>query len=196
MLHWPYKCNINGGTRFQLCRVETEQSHKSWGLIGPKFKMCLKEKMHFFICDKLAYFSLRKSGLIALLSVQRWDGVSTWDPTAVQDNIRLLWVSCTTLTYVVEVKCQVFVLEQGVVGEAGALDLLEEGADIPPVQDIQQHDAGNSQTHVEHRLYTVLQCHGLSLISYRQAELTTGRGFLQWLQCRGREKMNRNKMDA
>lgn len=95
-----------------------------------------------------------------------------------------------------EVKCQVFVLEQGVVGEAGALDLLEEGADIPPVQDVQQHDAGNSQTHVEHRLYTVLQCHGLNLISYRQAELTTGRGFLQWLQCRGREKMNKNKMDA
>lgn len=73
-----------------------------------------------------------------------------------------------------EVKCQVLVLEQGVVGKAGALDLLEEGAHIPAVQDVQQHDAGNSQTHVEHRLYTVLQCHGLSLISYRQAELTTG----------------------
>lgn len=73
-----------------------------------------------------------------------------------------------------EVKCQVLVLEKGVVGKAGALDLLEERADIPAVQDVQEHDAGNSQTHVEHRLYTVLQCHGLSSISYRQAELTTG----------------------
>ncbi len=75
-----------------------------------------------------------------------------------------------------QVECQVFVLEQGVVGEAGALDLLEERADVPAVQDIQQHDAGNTQTHIEHRLYTVLHCHGLSLTSDRQAELTTKTG--------------------
>lgn len=85
-------------------------------------------------------------------------------------------VSDTTLTYVVQVKCQVFVLKQGVVGEAGALDLLEEGADVPSVQDIEQHDAGNTQTHIEHCLYTVLHCHGLSLISDPQAELTTKTG--------------------
>lgn len=94
----------------------------------------------------------------------------------VPNNRKSLCVSGTTLTYIVEVKCQVLVLEQGVVGKAGALDLLEEGADIPAVQDVKQHDAGNSQTHVEHRLDTVLQCHGLNLISYRQAELTTGEG--------------------
>lgn len=41
----------------------------SWGLISPKFKMCLKEKMHFSICDKLAYFSLRKAGLRSYCSV-------------------------------------------------------------------------------------------------------------------------------
>lgn len=62
-----------------------------------------------------------------------------------------------------QVESQVFVLEQGVVGEAGALDLLEEGADIPAVEDVEQHDAGNAQTHIEHRLDTVLHRHGLSL---------------------------------
>ena len=81
-----------------------------------------------------------------------------------------------TLTYVMQVECQVFVLKQGVVGEAGTLDLLEEGADIPAVEDIQQHDAGYTQTHIEHRLDTVLHCHGLSLNSERQAELTTKTG--------------------
>lgn len=91
--------------------------------------------------------------------------------------MKSLCVSGTTLTYIVEVKCQVLVLKQGVVGKARALDLLEEGADIPAVQDVQQHDAGNSQTHVEHSLDTVLQCHGFRLISYWQAELTTGRGY-------------------
>lgn len=75
-----------------------------------------------------------------------------------------------TLTYIVQVKCQVFVLKQGVVGEARTLDLLEERADVPPIQDVQQHDAGNTKTHIEHSLYTVLQRHGFSL---RQAELTT-----------------------
>lgn len=85
-------------------------------------------------------------------------------------------MSDTTLTYVVQVKCQVFVLKQRVVGEAGALDLLEEGADIPAVQDIQKHDAGNTQPHIENCLNTVLHCHGLSLISDRQAELTTKTG--------------------
>lgn len=117
----------------------------------------------------------------------------------VPNSRKSLRVSGTTLTHIVEVKCQVLVLEQGVVGKAGALDLLEEGADIPAVQDVQQHDAWNSQTHVEHRLYTVLQCHGLSLISYRQAELTTGGGTewgLQWLQRRcGRIWEKKNKMD-
>lgn len=62
----------------------------------------------------------------------------------VQNKIKTLGVSGSTLTYIVEVKCQVLVLEQGVVGKAGALDLLEEGADIPAVQHVQQHDAGNS----------------------------------------------------
>jgi len=81
-----------------------------------------------------------------------------------------------TLTYVVQVQCQVFVLEQVVVGQAGPLDLLEEGADVPAVQDIQQHDAGNTQAHIEHRLDAVLHCHGLSLTSDRQAEVTTNSG--------------------
>jgi len=80
---------------------------------------------------------------------------------------------CVTLTYVVQVECQIFVLKQRVVGEAGALDLLEEGANIPAVQDVQQHDAGNTQAHIEHRLYTVLHCHGLRLTSDQRAELTT-----------------------
>lgn len=82
-------------------------------------------------------------------------------------------VCVRTLTYVMQVKCQVFVLKQGVVGKAGALDLLEKGTDVPPVQDIQQHDAGNTQTNIKHCLHTVLHCHGLSLISDWQAELTT-----------------------
>lgn len=82
----------------------------------------------------------------------------------------------TTLTDVVQVKCQVLVLKQGVVGKAGALDLLEEGTDVPPVQDVQQHDAGNTQTHIEHCLYAVLNCHGLSFIPDRQAELITKTG--------------------
>lgn len=81
------------------------------------------------------------------------------------------------LTYVVQVKGQIFVLEQGVVGEAGALYLLEKGADIPAVQDIQQHDAGNTKTHIEHSLYAVLQCHGFRLTSDPQAELTTKTGW-------------------
>lgn len=52
------------------------------------------------------------------------------------------------------------------------MNLLEKGADIPSVQDIQQHDAGNTQAHVEHCLYAVLHCHVVSLISAWQAELT------------------------
>lgn len=65
------------------------------------------------------------------------------------------------LTYIVQVKCQVLVLKQGIIGEAGTLNLLEEGADIPPVQDIQQHDAGDAQAHVEHGLDAVLHRHVL-----------------------------------
>lgn len=65
------------------------------------------------------------------------------------------------LTYVVQVECQIFVLKQRVVGKAGALNLLEEGADVPAVQDVKQHDARNTQTHVENCFYSVLHCHGL-----------------------------------
>lgn len=83
-----------------------------------------------------------------------------------------------------QVQCQVFVLEQGVVGQAGTLDLLEEGADVPAVQDIQQHDAGNTQPHIERRLHAVLHCHGLSLTSERQAELTSKTGCEQLAHCR------------
>lgn len=75
-----------------------------------------------------------------------------------------------------QVERQIFILEQGIVGETGALDLLEERADIPAVQDIQQHNAGNTQTHVKHRLYAVLHCHGLNLASDPQAELTPKMG--------------------
>lgn len=39
------------------------------------------------------------------------------------------------------IKSQILVLEKRVVIETTSLDLLEEGADIPSVQDIQQHDA-------------------------------------------------------
>ena len=46
------------------------------------------------------------------------------------------------------IKSQILVLEKRVVAEATSLDLLEEGADIPPVQDIQQHDAWHSQGHI------------------------------------------------
>lgn len=70
----------------------------------------------------------------------------------------------TTLTHVVQVQGQVLVLEQGIVGETGTLYLLKEGADVPAVEDVQQHDAGDAQTHVEHRLHPILQCHGLSSI--------------------------------
>lgn len=77
------------------------------------------------------------------------------------------------LTYVVQVEGQILVLKKGVIGKAGALDLLEEGADIPAVEDIQQHDTGNTQTHIEHSLYAVLHCHGFSLSSDPKAELTT-----------------------
>lgn len=100
-----------------------------------------------------------------------------------------------TLTYVVQVKSQVFVLKQGVVGEAGTLDLLEEGANVPAVQDVQQHDAGNSQTHIEHRLDAVLHCHGLRFTSDRQAELTTTTGCLRWVHCRVRETMHKKKFN-
>lgn len=41
------------------------------------------------------------------------------------------------------IKGQVLVLEERVVVQATSLDLLEERADIPSVQDIQQHDAGD-----------------------------------------------------
>lgn len=46
------------------------------------------------------------------------------------------------------VKGQVLVLEEGVVIEATSLDVLEERADIPSVQDIQEHDAGHPQGHI------------------------------------------------
>lgn len=91
-----------------------------------------------------------------------------------------VWVT-PTLTYVVQVECQIFVLKQRIVGKAGALDFLEERAYIPAVQNVKQHDAGNTQTHVEHRLYSVLQCHGLRFTSDQQAELTTKTGCWKWV---------------
>ena len=60
------------------------------------------------------------------------------------------------LTDIVQVEGQVLVLEQGVVVEAGPLDLLEEGGHVPAVQHLQEHDAGHTQTHVQHRLHTLL----------------------------------------
>lgn len=46
------------------------------------------------------------------------------------------------------IKGQVLVLEERVVVQAASLDLLEEWADIPSVQDIQQHDAWDPQGHI------------------------------------------------
>lgn len=46
------------------------------------------------------------------------------------------------------IKGQVLVLEERVVVQATSLDLLEEWADVPPVQDIQQHDARDPQGHI------------------------------------------------
>lgn len=73
------------------------------------------------------------------------------------------------------------------------MNLLEKGADIPSVEDIQQHDAGNTQAHVEHCLYAVLHCHVLSLISAWQVELTPTTGRLQRAHCRdGGKKTQEN----
>lgn len=52
------------------------------------------------------------------------------------------------LTYIMHIKSQILILEKRVVTEATSLDLLEEGADIPSVQDIQQHDAWHPQGHI------------------------------------------------
>lgn len=52
------------------------------------------------------------------------------------------------LTYIMHIKSQILILEKGVVVEATSLDLLEKGADIPSVQDIQQHDAGYPQGNI------------------------------------------------
>ena len=46
------------------------------------------------------------------------------------------------------IESQILVLEKRVVIEATSLNLLEEGADIPAVEDIQQHDAWHPQGHV------------------------------------------------
>lgn len=53
-----------------------------------------------------------------------------------------------TLTYIMHIKSQILILEKRVVTEATPLDLLEEGTDIPSVQDIQQHDAWHPQGHI------------------------------------------------
>lgn len=58
-----------------------------------------------------------------------------------------------------QIESQVLVLEEGVVVEAAALDLLEEGADVPAVQHLQQHDAGHTQPHIEHRFQALLPRH-------------------------------------
>lgn len=42
-----------------------------------------------------------------------------------------------TLTYIMHIKSQILILEKRVVVEATSLDLLEKGADVPSVQDIQ-----------------------------------------------------------
>lgn len=47
------------------------------------------------------------------------------------------------LTNIVQVESQVLVLKERVVVETASLDLLEEGADIPAVEYLQQHDAGD-----------------------------------------------------
>lgn len=82
-----------------------------------------------------------------------------------------------------QIECQVFVLKQRVVGQAGALNLLEEGAHVPAVKDVEQHDAGNTQTHIEHSLHAVLHCHGLRLYTDLLAELTTKTCCWQWALC-------------
>lgn len=53
-----------------------------------------------------------------------------------------------TLTYIMHVEGQILILKKRIVIKAASLDLLEEGADIPPVKDVQQHDAGHPQGHV------------------------------------------------
>ena len=58
-----------------------------------------------------------------------------------------------------QVEGQVLVLEEGVVVEAAALDLLEEGADVPAVQHLQQHYAGHTQPHIQHRFQAALPRH-------------------------------------
>lgn len=78
------------------------------------------------------------------------------------------------LTYIVQVESQVLVLEEGVVVETAPLDLLEEGADIPAVEYLQQHDAGDTQPHVQHRFQLVLQCHGPDTARYNLLRLDKG----------------------
>lgn len=63
-------------------------------------------------------------------------------------------------TDIMQVQGNIFVLEERVIVEAAPLDLLEEGADVPAVQHLQQHDAGDPQTHVQNRLHTGLHRHG------------------------------------
>lgn len=46
------------------------------------------------------------------------------------------------------VKSQVLVLEEGIIVETTSLDLLEEGTNIPSVQDIQKHDAWDPQGNI------------------------------------------------
>ena len=60
------------------------------------------------------------------------------------------------------IESQILVLEKRVVIEATSLDLLKEGADIPSVQDIQQHDAWHPQGHIQHRLQFLLCSHVFS----------------------------------
>jgi len=73
------------------------------------------------------------------------------------DRERLLVVFVHT--DIMQVQGYIFVLEEGVIVETASLDLLEEGADVPSVQDLQQHDAGDPQTHVQNRFHTGLHCH-------------------------------------
>lgn len=67
-----------------------------------------------------------------------------------------------TLTYIMHIESQILVLEKRVVIEATSLNLLEEGADIPAVEDIQQHDARHPQGHVQHCLQFLLGSHVFS----------------------------------
>lgn len=84
-----------------------------------------------------------------------------------------------TLTYIMHIKSQILILEKRVVVEATSLDLLEKGADVPSVQDIQQHDARHPQGHVQHCLQFLLCSHVFVFDSFLGADLKVRRHHIQ-----------------